>query len=149
MFNCFVSFPLVSWVICGTLLYRILIFAAFLTLLTSSLIGSKALFTFFPIFDSKKPSAYKSIQEKINSNHQIKAKYNTSIFDKKPIYKCLLLRACDDPENIVRQFFFSFFFFFLSDEGKRRMHIMLKAGHHQPTSETPLKWRFASRQMIA
>ena len=145
MFNCFVSFPLVSWVSCGTLLYRILIFAAFLTLLTSSLIGSKALFTFFPIFDSKKPSAYKSIQEKINSNHQIKAKYNTSIFDKNP-FKCLLLGACEDPENIVRQIFFSFF---LVDEGKRRIKIMLKAGHHQPTSETPLKWRFASRQMIA
>ena len=130
MFNCFVSFPLVSWVSCGTLLYRILICAAFLTLLTSSLIGSKALFTFFPIFDSKKPSAYKSIQEKTNSNHQIKAKYNTSIFDKKTPFKCLLLRAFEDPENTVRQFFS----FFLVDEGKRRIHIMLKAGHHQPTS---------------
>ena len=38
VYNCeFVTFPLVSWVRCGTLLYRFLIFAPLLTFITSTL----------------------------------------------------------------------------------------------------------------
>ena len=48
---------------------------------------------------------------------------------------------------------FFFFFFFLRDcvvlvdEGKRIL-IPLKTGHHQPASETPLKWHFAGGPMM-
>ena len=37
-----------------------------------------------------------------------------------------------------------FFFFQVEDEGRReRIQIKVKAGHHQSTSKTPFKWRFA------
>ena len=58
--------------------------------------------------------------------------------------------TCVGSESFVRGggvhsslFFFFFFFFFLVDEGSERIQIALKAGPHQPASETPFKLRFA------
>ena len=39
-------------------------------------------------------------------------------------------------------------FGFLVDEGGR-IKLTLKAFHHRPASETPLKWRFAGEPMVA
>ena len=55
--------------------------------------------------------------------------------------------ACADPEKFVRgvqlwQRFLS------SMRGGTQIPISL-AGHHRPTSETPLKWRFAGGPMMA
>ena len=41
-----------------------------------------------------------------------------------------------------------FYFFFMLMRGGQRILITLKVGHHQPTSETPVKWHFASGPMI-
>ena len=45
--------------------------------------------------------------------------------------------------------FFSFFFFGGGGVDEERDQIALKEGHHRPTSETPFKWRFIGRPMIA
>ena len=50
-----------------------------------------------------------------------------------------------DPESFVNIFFF--FFFFLMRGGM--IQIPLLAGHQQPTSEKPLKWRFVCGPMMA
>ena len=34
-------------------------------------------------------------------------------------------------------------------DGMERIEMPLKVGHHQPASETPLKWHFASVPMMA
>ena len=67
----------------------------------------------------------------------------------------LIQSSCTDPESFVREGPTMTFFIllFLVDEGRTEdpyYHLKhLKAGHHRPTSETPFKWRFASRPLIA
>ena len=41
-----------------------------------------------------------------------------------------------------------FFSFFLVDEGREGQNTTY-AGHHRPASETPFKWRFAGRPIMA
>ena len=58
------------------------------------------------------------------------------------------LNACADPENVVRGGpTLRGLFFSLSRGG--RIKIPLLAGHHQPASETPFRWRFAGVPMMA
>ena len=44
---------------------------------------------------------------------------------------------------------FFLLFFFFSLWGGERIKMQLKAGHHQPASKMPLKWRFAGVPIMA
>ena len=57
-----------------------------------------------------------------------------------PFYHMMLALACADPESFARGGP-TLTTFFLVDE--------IKAGHHQPASETPSKWRFPGMSMMA
>ena len=57
--------------------------------------------------------------------------------------------ACADPENFVRGGpTLTTYLFFLKLMRGEMIQIPLKAGHHQPASETPFKWRFAGGPMM-
>ena len=57
------------------------------------------------------------------------------------------MQSCADPESFVRGGI-TLATFCLVDEG-REDPKNTKYGHHLPASETPFKWRFAGRPMMA
>ena len=62
-------------------------------------------------------------------------------------FATITCRSCADPKSFVRECPTLTMFVFMRDG--QRIYIELKASHHQPISETPFKWRYASGSMIA
>ena len=50
--------------------------------------------------------------------------------------------------NFVLPFFFLFFFYYKLIMGER-IQLQKYLGHYRPAGETPLKWRFAGRPIVA
>ena len=70
------------------------------------------------------------------------------------LYRLIVCFACDfttcaHPERFIRGGPTLTTFLLLLIRGGERIQITLKASHHRPTSETPLKKRFTGRSMIA